>query len=234
IIVCSQTARLVHLQAGYSSDRMIFIPNGFDLSEFKPNLQAKSAIRSELEIDDSSLVAGMAARFDPQKDHATFFIAVEELLEKFPNLHIILCGDEMSQENADLMKLVSPLGAQNRFHLLGRRSDMPDILASWDVAVLSSSYGEAFPLVIGEAMACEVPCVGTDVGDTADLIGATGVVVPARQPHLLADAVGNILSMSVGDRKNLGLAARRQVQLKYEIGSVAERYQKIWSEVAAL
>jgi glycosyltransferase involved in cell wall biosynthesis len=232
IIVCSQAARLVHLQAGYCRDRMVFVPNGFDLSVFKPNPQARLAIRRELGIDESCWVTGMAARFDPQKDYATFFGAAAELMEKFTNLHIVLCGDGISQENTDLMKLVFPLNAQNRIHLLGRRSDMPDVLASWDVAVLSSSFGEAFPLVIGEAMACEVPCVGTDVGDTADLIGKTGEVVPSGNPHLLAEAVVRILSRSRSAQKDLGKAARKQIQLNYEIGSIAERYQQIWVEVA--
>jgi glycosyltransferase involved in cell wall biosynthesis len=231
IIACSQAAMNVHLRIGYDKKRMRFIPNGFDLSEFRPDESAKSRVRKELGISQHSLVVGMAARFDPQKDHQNFFSAGSIVLKHFPDLHLVLCGDGITKDNADLMKLVSPLNSDNRIHLLGRRTDMPAVIVSWDLAVLSSEYGEAFPLVLGEAMACGVPCVATDVGDSAAIIANTGLVVPPRDPQKLADAIINLLERPVGERETLGNAARERIQSNYDLKAVVEAYTRIYQEV---
>lgn len=230
IIACSQAALNVHLKVGYRKDKMIFIPNGFDLTEFKPNPQARSSIRQELGISQTSFITGMAARFDPQKDHGTFFKAASTLLKRFPNLHLVFCGDGMLLDNADLMRLVSPLEAQERIHLLGRRSDMQEITASWDLAVLSSSYGEAFPLVVGEAMACGVPCVVTDVGDSAMIVAETGRVVPPRNPERLNAAIEEIINLSPSARSKLGSDARKRILNNFDLARVVEEYTNVYLE----
>lgn len=231
IIVCSRVSERIHNQKGFDKNRMIFIPNGFDLSAYRADRQACVKVRDELGIASSEIVIGMAARFDPQKDHGTFFLAANELLKKVPNLQFVLCGDGVSWDNADIVSLIDS-SKKSHFHLLGRRNDMPEIYASWDIAMLSSKYGEAFPLTIGEAMACEIPCVGTDVGDTSDLIGNTGYTVPTEAPLLLADAVTKLLSMSSTARSDLGKLAREQILSNYEISQIATKYQDVWKAAA--
>jgi glycosyltransferase involved in cell wall biosynthesis len=231
IIACSQASRKIHEALGYQKNRMVFIPNGFDLDDYRPDMSARKRIRAELGIPSTAPVVGMAARFDPQKDHATFFQAAKEIAAAIPDVHYVLCGDGISRENPGLVSMMSGFEKPENIHLLGRRTDMKDIYPSWDVGMLSSSYGEAFPLVIGEAMACGVPCVGTDVGDTAELIGDTGQTVPPREPDQLAAAVVKILSLSNKGRLALSLKARNRILENYEIRKIVNLYQQVWSQV---
>ncbi len=228
IIVCSQAALNVHLNAGYRKDRMQFIPNGFDLSEFQLNLQAKINIRQELGIPQDSFVAGTAARFDPQQDHPNLLAAASLLLANYPQLHFVLCGDGMVRENLDLMKLVSPIMGEERIHLIGRRTDMAAVTASWNLAVLPSSYGEAFPLVIGEAMACGVPCVVTDVGDSGTIVGETGRVVPPHNPERLAQGIEEIINLSPSDKAALGIQARERILNNYDLSKAVKKYTDVY------
>ena len=231
IIACSRVAQRIHVERGYKADRMVFIPNGFDLEDFRPDADARVKLRAELGIPPEAPVAGLAARFDPQKDHATFFNAARGMMASLPDLHLILCGDGITPDNPELTAMMAGFDRPENIHLLGRRADMKSIYPAWDTAVLSSSYGEAFPLVIGEAMACGIPCVGTDVGDTAELIGVTGLTVPPREPGQLAEAVVNMLSIPEGERLELGRKARERILNNFEIRKIAGLYEKIWSQV---
>lgn len=231
IIACSRVAQTIHVGRGYKADHMVFIPNGFDLEDFKPDVDARAKLRAELGIPESAPIAGLAARFDPQKDHATFFNAARGMIAALPNLHLVLCGDGIIPENPELAAMMDGFKKPENIHLLGRRADMKAIYPAWDTAVLSSSYGEAFPLVIGEAMACGLPCVGTDVGDTAELIGDTGFTVPPREPDQLAKAVVRVLSLPEGDRQELGRKARARIVENFEIRKIAGLYEKVWLQV---
>jgi glycosyltransferase involved in cell wall biosynthesis len=96
----------------------------------------------------------------------------------------------------------------------------------------SSSISEAFPLVVGEAMACGVPCAVTDVGDSALLVGPTGVVVPPRDPAALAAAWGRVLAATPDERRATGLAARQRVRERFSLGDVGRRYEALYEELA--
>jgi glycosyltransferase involved in cell wall biosynthesis len=231
IIACSRVAQKIHVERGYRADCMVFIPNGFDLEDFKPDADARAKLRAELGIPPNAYVAGLAARFDPQKDHATFFAAANEIMQHVQNLHLILCGDGITPDNPELAAMVAGFNKPDNIHLLGRRDDMKSVYPAWDIAVLSSSYGEAFPLVIGEAMACGIPCVGTDVGDTAELIGDTGRTVPPRKPGQLAGAAVKILSLPEGERRELGRKARERIMENFEIRKIADLYSQVWRQV---
>jgi len=224
-------AQKIHEERGYRADRMVFIPNGFDLEDFKPDADARVKLRAGLGIPAAAPVAGLAARFDPQKDHATFFKAARVMVESLPELHLVLCGDGITSENPELAAMMNGFPGPENIHLLGRRTDMKAVYPAWDTAVLSSSYGEAFPLVIGEAMACGIPCVGTDVGDTAELIGETGFIVPPREQGQLAEAVVRVLSLPENERQELGRKARERIVDNFEIRKIAGLYEKVWLQV---
>ena len=123
------------------------------------------------------------------KDHANFFNAAGILVEKYDNAHFVLAGREVDEKNDEIVQLIQKNNLNERVHLLGMRSDISQINASLDIST-SSSFSEAFPLVVGEAMACGVPCVVTDVGDSAWVVGSTGKVLPPRNSMALAEAWG--------------------------------------------
>lgn len=227
-IVCgSEAARRAHGALGYARDRLVVIPNGFDLDMFAPSASARAAVRRELGIGGDVPLIGLAARFHPQKDHHTFIRAAGMLREWLPEAHFVLCGNGVSWQNSRLAGWIDEAGVRDNCHLLGSRADMPMIDAALDVAA-SSSRSEGFPNVIGEAMACGVPCAVTDVGDSAQLVGDTGRVVPPRDARALAQAWQALLAMPAGDRRDLGAAARRRIGQCYSLQSVVRRYEDLY------
>lgn len=232
IICCGESPRAVHAAFGYAADKMVVIPNGFDLRHFSPDPAARGAVRQELGIPPDAPLIGLAARFDPQKDHAGFVEAAALLHTHIPDVHFVLCGDGVGWDNLALVTQIDRAGLRSRCHLLGRRNDMPRIYASLDIATSSSSYGEAFPMVIGEAMACGVPCVVTDVGDSARIVGDTGRVVPPRDPVALANAWRDQLQLKSDRRAQQGQAARKRIAAQFSLVAVAAQYQTLYEDVA--
>ena len=178
---------------------------------------------------DAHLV-GVVARFDPQKNHVGFLDAAQHIAKARPNVHFVLVGTEVTWENETLRQKIEDSGLRARLHLLGSRTDIARMMASFDVLV-SSSYGEAFPNVLGEAMACGVPCVATNAGDSAYIVGDTGRIVSVGDMHALAGSVVDVLSMSSTERTAVGNRARARVEELFEIGQIAKEYEKIFEEV---
>lgn len=231
IVCCSEATRQVHTRLGYAADKMIVVTNGFDPALFRPDQVARQSVRRELGIGADTPLVGLVARFDPQKNHRGFLQAAAILHTRLAECHFLLCGADVTWENAQLVKWVDASGIRERCHLLGERADVPRLMAALDV-LSSASFSEAFPLVIGEAMACGVPCVVTDVGDSAIMVGETGLVVPSADPQALADAWTRLLlSMSAEERQQLGLAARRRVEERFSLERTVEQYLSVYEAV---
>ncbi|MFN8536645.1 MAG: glycosyltransferase [Thermomicrobiales bacterium] len=182
VIVNSETGRRYHQQLGYHPREWAFIPNGINLDEFSPNPAHRAAVRAELGLAPDTPLIGLIARRDPMKDHATFFQAAALLSRDHPDAHFLLAGRGITPSDPTLARLLAATGLTGRARLLGERRDIPRLTAALDLATSSSAYGEGFPNVIGEAMACAVPCAATAVGDSAQLIGDTGPIVPRATP----------------------------------------------------
>ena len=231
IVCCSEASRSVHAALGYRADKMVVIPNGFDLGIFRPDPAARAAVRAELAIPPEALLIGLVGRFDPQKDQRVFLQAAALLAEGHQDARFLLCGDDITAENSALMSWIDP-AIRQRCHLLGRRDDLPRLTAALDVATSSSAYGEAFSNAVGEAMACAVPCVVTDVGDSARIVGETGKVVPPRDARALATAWSELLAAGEPARRSLGLAARGRVEARYSLPAIVRRYEALYQAVA--
>lgn len=237
IVCCSEASRQVHAKLGYATKNMLIIPNGSDLATFKPDPEARSSVRRELGLREGTPLVGLVARWDPQKDHRTFVRAAALLHARAPDAHFILCGSAdadgigITSENPQLTEWIDEAGLRPCCHLLGLRRDVPRLSAALDIASLSSSYGEAWPLVVGEAMSCGVPCVVTDVGDSALIVGDTGRVVPPRDPAALADAWYELLAVGPDARARLGLAARRRIEEHFSLTSAIEKYEGLYKEL---
>jgi len=227
IVANSEAAMQVHAAFGYFESKMQVIPNGFDTGAFHPDEDAKQEVREELGIDPRAPVIGFFARFDPMKDHQNFVQAAGVLHADMPQVHYLLCGEGITWQNSELVKWIEAEGAGGHFHLLGGRGDMPRLTAALDLATTASS-SEAFPNVIGEAMACGLPCVVTDVGDSRVLVGNTGRAVPPRDPGALAASWGEILKMPSEQRAALGAAARRRIEEHYSLSAMVGRYERLY------
>lgn len=232
ILCCSDTARRIHVALGYRADRFHLIPNGFDLQQFQPSGAARAAVRQELGLDPDDLLIGLVARWHPQKDHAGFLRAAAELARHQPAAHFVLAGSECDADNPELVGLVAAAGLAQRVHLLGPRRDIPRLTAAFDIATSASAFGEAFPNILGEAMACAVVCVTTDVGDSAAIVADTGRVVPPGEPAALAAAWAELLAMPAAARAELGERARQRASGEFELGAVVSRYEAVFRALA--
>jgi glycosyltransferase involved in cell wall biosynthesis len=221
-----------HLGLGYRPGRGAVIPNGFDLERFRPDPGAAAAVRAELGIPEGAPIVGLVARLDPMKGHETFFAAAALLAGRFPEARFLLAGDGMEPGGEAAAAMLRESGATaDRVFLLGRRSDVDRLNNAFTVAVNSSWFGEGFPNVLGEAMACGTPCVVTDVGEAPEIVGETGRVVPPRDAPALAEAVGGLLAMSGEELEKLGRAARKRVEENYSLESVTEQYAELYREL---
>lgn len=229
IIYCAHTVQSAHEQIGYAKKKGVYIPNGFDLGEFHPDPEARASARRELGVGEGVLLIGMVARFDPLKNHRGFCAAAKMIAVKHPEAHFVLCGKGIDRSNKELMGWVKDSGVADRFHLLGRREDIPRITAALDIATLVS-FSEGFPNVVGEAMACGVPCVATNAGDAAEIIGDAGIT--AKSPKVADIAAGwlQMLEMPKRERIVLGQRARERIISQFALDDIIKRYGSLYQQ----
>lgn len=231
IVCCSEQTRLHYVRGGFARDKMVVITNGFDTELLRPDPAARLDVRRELGLDPDATLVGLVARYHPLKDHGNFLRAAAILARRLPEVKFLLCGDRVDRTNTALVDHVEALGLSNRCLLLGARRDIPRIQAALDVAA-SSSVSEAFPLAVGEAMSCGVPCVATDVGDSARIVASAGRIVPARDPQALAENLRDLIVMEPGERRRLGLAARQRIRTYFELATITRRYEELYADLA--
>jgi glycosyltransferase involved in cell wall biosynthesis len=213
-----------HRDFGFSHRHMHVIPNGFDLAAFVPQPDRGAALRARLGLGEAPVV-GMVARFHPVKGHRDFLRAAMIVHRRQPQVKFLLAGTGVTEGNRQLAGWIDDLGLTGAVQLLGERADIADLNNVFDIACLPS-HAEAFPNVVGESMACGTPCVVTDVGDCAEIVGASGRVVPKEDPRSLAAAMLELLDMPVQDRHALGRAARARVVEQFDIDKIAQRYEQ--------
>jgi glycosyltransferase involved in cell wall biosynthesis len=233
VVVNSVAGQQFHQQRlGYRPKRWEYIPNGFDTRELRPDEAARHRLRGDLGIAETSAVIGMVARYHPMKDHANFFAAAAGLAQRREDVVFVLAGRGMTPDNPKIVAAIGEHGLTPRVLLLGERPDIGAVYPAFDIATLSSAFGEGCPNALGEAMACGVPCVATDSGDSAQLLGDTGLVVPRRDPARLAAAWERFAEMSSDERRGLGRRARERIVRDYDIDVITRRYEALYAEIA--
>ena len=232
VLYNSETARQQHAHLGYGRQPSLVIPNGFDTDRFLPNPSFGAGVRQELGLRQGTPLVGVIARRHPMKDHEGFLRAAALVNRACPETHFLLAGAGVGRLDAGLSKTIGELGLAQKVHLLGLRQDTPRLNNGLDVAVMCSAWGEGFPNVVGEAMACGKPCVVTDIGEARQVVGETGLVVRPRDPQALAEAIINLLTMDPDQRESLGQAARKRILDNYSLDEIARRYEGVYRELA--
>ena len=230
IISCSQQATQVHVGQGYAKNKFQLIPNGFDLDLFVRSQEQRDTLRHAWGLTPADFLFGMVGRFDPQKNHALLLRSFTEVRKNHPAAKLVLVGRGLDAANADLMHQVQSLGLESAVTLLGPRTDVHHIMSAIDVHVLSSSYGEAFPNVLAEAMACQTPCIATHVGDSASIVGATGWIVEPQDPMALSQAMQDAI-VAFGEQLSWlqrQSSCRARVQTEYALTTMIQRYHQVW------
>lgn len=231
IIYNSQVAAREHEAIGFASDRATYIPNGFDCDYYKPDRNRVAYLRNLFGIPEDVTVVALIARLHPMKDHAMLVSAVARARATGCKLHLLMVGTDLDKPPPALAKLIAESLPENCVTLVSERTDVADWLPGVDVVALSSAWGEAFPNILGEAMACGIPCVATDIGDCKSILGETGLTVPARNIEAMAAALGLITALGEAGRASMGAAARERVLSRFEIRQVTLQYRRLYAAV---
>jgi glycosyltransferase involved in cell wall biosynthesis len=226
ILYNAHTAATQHENLGFCPQKREVIGNGFETEQFVPSREARQALRQELGLPADAAVIGLIGRYHPMKDHPNFVRAAHKLLESHSEAHFVLAGKNVDAGNDALTGQIN--GSPGHFHLLGERQDVPRLMAGLDI-LASSSYGEGFPNVVGEAMSCGVPCVVTDVGDSGWVVGDSGLVVPPKDASELAGAWRNLIDMGREGREEWGQRARKRIVSQFSIDRIAGQYGALYS-----
>jgi len=232
IAVCAHKAAQVHADLGYEANKMVVISNGYDLSRFEPKHNDGAELRQAWGIQDGTPLIGMVARYNPQKDHATLIHALAFIHQQGFDFRAVCIGTGMDVSNKTVVEQLAQFGLTDRFLLLGARSDIPEVMNALDIHVLSSSFGEAFPNVLAEAMACGTPCVTTNVGDAAFIVGDMGWVVPPRDSRALGMALVEAVEgwrdrSSWSEKQRM---VRERIVEHFSIERMIENYHSVWVE----
>jgi glycosyltransferase involved in cell wall biosynthesis len=211
IVYNAHSSAAHHRALGYNEDRELVIPNGVDCEQFKPSEEARKWLRREvLGLEDNQFLVGMVARFHPMKGHDTFLKAAGMLARQRKDVKFVLVGKGMDGSNQVLWSVIEANKVESLVFLLGETQHIESILPGLDCLCCSSHWGESFPNAVAEAMACGVPCVVTDVGDSARIVGDCGLVVPKGNPEAIAAALVKLLDLDPREREGLGRKARER------------------------
>lgn len=230
LIANSFAGKRYHDGFGYRNNNWKVLQNGIDTEDYFP-VSKEQGVRKELDIPENAFVIVYAARFDPQKDHKTFFQAVEICLKNSDDIHFILAGRGVEAQNPSIQRYMRNIKKKEHVHLLGERRDIKRVYAAANLASSSSCYGEGFPNVIGEAMAMGLPCIATDVGDSALIIGTTGVVVKVKDPSALAREWQRLIRRGGNYCLGLGQKATSRIQGRFSLQTVVNQYIALFSSI---
>jgi glycosyltransferase involved in cell wall biosynthesis len=231
-IVANADAGREHVMAsGFRGRKLQVLPNGIDTQRFAPNMTARRAVRAQFGIAPETPVVGIIARIDPQKDHATFLRAARYAATRRPDVTFLCVGGGSPQLEAELQGMSAQLGLEKRILWLGERKDIAELINAFDLLTLTSAYGEGFPNAVGEAMACGCPCIVTDVGDCAAIVGETGFVAARGDDRALAEHWLSFLALPASARQEFGRQARYRIENHYSLAAMLQHSERLYGTV---
>jgi glycosyltransferase involved in cell wall biosynthesis len=235
IIINSKKAKKIFTIEGYDRKKLKFIPNGFDLSILKPQKFQKISFKKKIKIKKLLPLIGNVARYDKKKDHLNLLNALSLIREKNINFFCTLVGSNIDKKNFILISEIKRLKLSNNVRLLGQNDNILQVMNGLDVFVQSSSYGEGFPNVVAESMACGTPCIVTDVGDAGLIVGKTGWIVPPNNPNNLAKAIEKALNeMRTKNWNKRRHKARLRIKENFNISKMLQSYNEVWSKTQSV
>ena len=223
LIICNSYAGMKYAaNNGFPTDKLIVIPNGVDTQRFRPDGNARKKIRQEWGIANTEILIGLPGRIDPMKDHVTFLRAAALLAKKRDDVRFVCVGDNSTLAANNLYQLATELDLNDRLLWAGLRHDMQSVYCGFDIAV-SSSVTEGFSNTIVEAMSCGVPCVVTDVGDSAWIVGDNGIVVEMGNPESLFVGLLNMIER----KTHSGIEVRSSIEKRFSINTMIDKTEKL-------
>ncbi|MEK9967839.1 MAG: glycosyltransferase [Ferrovibrio sp.] len=215
---------------GFPRDKLKWVPNGIDVGRFRPDPDARTAVRRKLGIAEGQRLVALIGRLDVMKDHPNFLRAASRLVDRDPEMVFVCAGNGSTEYQMRLRAISSDLGVEQRMVWLPAQDDVAKFMCAVDVSVLSSAFGEGFPNVVAESMACGVPVAATDVGDCREILKGLLPVAPPRSPEALADL---ILAVVQRDGVELRGALRERVVSHYDERTLGDNAEALLMQVCA-
>lgn len=233
IVSDARSSAALHAEIGFSPAKLVVIRNGVDSTSFRPDAVAREQTRTRWGVAPDETLLGCVARWDPLKDHENLLQALKLVADSGPAFRCALVGSGMTADNRDLHRMIERYGVRDRLILTGPTKDVAAIMNMLDIHVLPSC-SESLPVSVMEAMACGIPCVVTDVGDTRDIVGETGWVVAPRDAGALAGAIQAALAdCRQTARRGRGEACRNRVINEFSLARMAAEYGALWVNAQA-
>lgn len=223
IIANSQAGKRYAVANGFPEDKIDVIPNGINTEYFRFDAEGRKKVRSAWGLDEDEVLVGLVARLDRMKDHLGFLTAAGCIARERHDVRFVCVGDGLVVYAEELKQQAATLGLTNRLIWAGARDNMPAVYSALDIAVSSSSFGEGFSNTIAEAMACGVPCVVTDVGDSAHIVGDTGSVVTPGDRSALAAAIQHLIALPPEERRALGEMCQARIVSEFDMHRLVQR-----------
>lgn len=207
-----------------SKGKILSVSNGIDVSYFKFSPDSRLSVRNELGLAEKKVFIAIG-RFHEPKDYPNLIDAFAKVVSRSEDCHLLIVGD--GELRSVIENQIAQLGLQQKITLLGLRKDIPQLLSTADIYVMSSAW-EGLPLVIAEAMSVERVIVATDCGGTAQLIGEAGYLVPPRNSSALAQGMCNALALSEVEAAELGQKARQRIVEHFSLDAAVQKWLAIY------
>lgn len=230
VIFNSKVSIAQHDQIGFDQHKPKLIPNGFDTALFCRDPKIRDKVRNEFSIPTDSILFGHIGRNHPMKGHLTLLKSVHQIIDKIPNAHFLIVGNNVD-DDPHLNSFLNVHQLNEYFTLSDERKDVDRILKSLDYCILPSLWGEAFPNIVGEAMSSQVPCIVTNVGDAGLLVGESGFVVNPGDTNALSDAILKAYLLPDEQKNDLGVAARIRIMNDFGLESICKMYADTYFQV---
>lgn len=231
ITYVSGTSCQQHGAFGYAREKVSVIPNGFDVPSRTLAATWRTAQRHALGIGDGTFVVGQVARLHPMKNHLGMLNIAAQLRSLHEDFTLLLLGEGLADSNTSFVREIEQRGLQGHVRLLGRRSDTRQVMAAMDALCVPSLWGEAFPMVIGEAMSVGVVCVVSDIGDSRELVREVGHLLPAGDEALFARTLARLATRGSDDRMCEAAAASAFIERTFGLTAITRSYERIYDQL---
>jgi len=229
IIANAESFRADAAVRGFRNKKIVVIPNAIDTEVNRIDPGARNRMRGVWGVDPEVFVIGMVARLDPMKDHRNCLLAAADFTKRNGPAKFVFVGDGPAAYRAKLLAMAGDLGLSDSVVFSGEQNDVMAAYNAFDVSTLSSAFGEGFPNVVGEAMACGTPVVATDVGDARLIVGDLGILVPPNNPRALSDGWKRMRER-MNKHPELRQQVRERVMTQYGVDRLLKQTESILAE----
>ena len=232
IVACGENPRRAHSKLGYRTSKMVVIPNGLDENRWHRDVGVRRRFREDISVSEDTLVFGQIANYHPRKRHSLLLRAFKVLTDEVPNVHLILGGEYVDSSNHDLTSLVDELSLSGVVTLAGKQRNSRHMLEALDVLVSPSAW-EGFPNVVLEALFMGRPCLVSNAGESARVVGPGGWVFTPETVKGLAHHLIQSARIGASALREVGESGREHARHTYSELRMVQGYQRLWLEVQA-